>query len=112
MASYVREREKGTEKPEDWDAATESATDYFNSLERYFEDSDGNTFTFYMPESRRLPRQLITSTSDEYDPDRLGYNLRENRRKSKTLPARVPICRMVLMSMRRNMRLTWNFPDI
>lgn len=81
LASYVREREKGTEKPEDWDAATESATDYFNSLERYFEDSDGNTFTFYMPESRRLPRQLITSTSDEYDPDRLGYNLREKQEK-------------------------------
>lgn len=82
LTTYVREREKGTEKPEDWDASTENAADYFNSLERYFEGEDGNTFTFYMPESRRLPRQLITPSSAEYDSARLGYNLREKQEKS------------------------------
>lgn len=81
LATYVREREKGMEKPEDWDVSTEDASDYFNSLERNFEGEDGNTFTFYMPESRRLPRQPITSTSDEYDPARRGYNLREKQEK-------------------------------
>lgn len=81
LATYVRERPKGTEKPEDWDASTEEPTDYFDSTENYFEGEAGNQFTFYMPESRRLPRQLITQASDGYDPGRLGYNLREKQEK-------------------------------
>ncbi len=81
VTAYVRAREKGVEKPEEWDASTEDAADYFNSLERYFEGEDGNTLTFYMPESRRLPRRLITTASEGYDPDRLGYNLREKQEK-------------------------------
>ena len=62
---------------------------YFESPEMPFETIgrdgeyllDSCAFVFYMPESRRLPRRLITTASEGYDPDRLGYNLREKQEK-------------------------------